>query len=57
MTPETEVFRLQPQNSLLVVSNLDAVDNSEGGDAGGRLMDDDDPLDILSGGGLPPMGF
>lgn len=50
IVPQMETYRIQIHNSLLDTSNLNPEEWGGGGSAGGRLLDEDDPLNILLDG-------
>lgn len=47
IVPQMETYRIQMQNSLLDTSNLNPEEWGGGGNAGGRLLDEDDPLNTV----------
>ncbi|MBQ9229597.1 MAG: hypothetical protein IJ190_00280 [Prevotella sp.] len=47
IVPQMDTYRIQMQNSLLDTSNLNPEEWTGGGNAGGRLLDEDAPLNIL----------
>ena len=47
IVPQMEAYRIQMQKSLLDTSNLNPEEWGGGGSAGSRLLDEDDPLNIL----------
>lgn len=48
ITPETEIFNLQIEGTLLAGSVLNPIDWRVGGDANSRLLEDEG-MDILTG--------
>ena len=53
IAPQMETVSLNTTSTFLMTSNLTPEDWTGGGTAGGRLLDDDDPLNILLGGEIP----